>query len=160
VNTAVNPRDPTRHRQSCTSSLGVGEWLERSVARELEDEKFVTAILAEIGTRHEAVFLNYGHPAPMIVRGDGAVDFPQPTAFALPLGLGAHGTEGPEPYQADFAPGEQLLLYTDGCHRGPRRGRPLLSHRRTRPSAGGPRRASRPGGGAGGPRPARRRAAA
>ncbi|MFF7734457.1 SpoIIE family protein phosphatase [Streptomyces sp. NPDC007984] len=97
-----------------TDLSGLGERLERSVARELEGEKFVTAILAEIGTAHEAVFLNYGHPAPMIVRGDSMVDFPQPHSFALPLGLGAHGSEGPKPYRVGFAPGEQLLLYTDG----------------------------------------------
>jgi serine phosphatase RsbU (regulator of sigma subunit) len=28
--------------------------------------------------------------------------------------LGAHGADGPKPYRVDFAPGEQLLLYTDG----------------------------------------------
>ncbi len=93
---------------------GLGARLERSVARELEGEKFVTAILAEIGTDHEAVFLNYGHPAPMLVRRDGTTDFPQPFAYALPLGLGAHGTDAPEPFRVGFAPGEQLLLYTDG----------------------------------------------
>ncbi|MGW0763551.1 PP2C family protein-serine/threonine phosphatase [Streptomyces sp. NPDC002814] len=94
--------------------VGLGERLERSVARELEGERFVTAILAEIGARHEAVILNYGHPAPMVVRKEGTVDFPQPPAYALPLGLGAHGSEGPKPYRVDFAPGAQLLLYTDG----------------------------------------------
>lgn len=93
---------------------GLGERLERSAARELEGEKFVTAVLAEIGIEHEAVFLNYGHPAPMIVRKDGTVDFPQPPAFAPPLGLAADGIEGPEPYRVSFAPGERLLLYTDG----------------------------------------------
>ncbi|WP_328878758.1 PP2C family protein-serine/threonine phosphatase [Streptomyces sp. NBC_00299] len=92
----------------------LGERLERSVARELEGEKFVTAILAEIGARHEAVFLNYGHPAPIVLRRDGMVDFPRPPAYALPLGLGAHGSEGPKPHRVDFVPGEQLLLYTDG----------------------------------------------
>ncbi|MEU9154965.1 PP2C family protein-serine/threonine phosphatase [Streptomyces sp. NPDC048417] len=94
--------------------VGLGERLERSVARELEGEKFVTAVLAEIGSGHEVVFLNFGHPAPMVVRQDGNVDFPQPPAYALPLGLGAHGAEGPEPYRVAFAPGDQLLLYTDG----------------------------------------------
>ncbi|MER7838749.1 PP2C family protein-serine/threonine phosphatase [Streptomyces sp. NPDC096040] len=94
--------------------VGLGERLERSVARELEGEKFVTAVLAEIGSDHGVVFLNYGHPAPMVVRRDGTADFPQPLAYALPLGLGAHGGEGPKPYRVDFAPGEQLLLYTDG----------------------------------------------
>ncbi|WP_432164944.1 PP2C family protein-serine/threonine phosphatase [Streptomyces sp. bgisy031] len=94
--------------------LGLGERLERSVARELGGEKFVTAVLAEIGEDHEVVFLNYGHPAPMMVRRDGTADFPQPTAYALPLGLSTHGLEGPKPYRVPFAPGEQLLLYTDG----------------------------------------------
>ncbi|WP_234544892.1 PP2C family protein-serine/threonine phosphatase [Streptomyces shenzhenensis] len=94
--------------------VGLGERLERSVARELEGEKFVTAVLAEIGSGHEVVFLNFGHPAPMVVRQDGTVDFPEPPAYALPLGLGAHGAEGPEPYRVAFAPGDQLLLYTDG----------------------------------------------
>lgn len=91
----------------------VGDRLERSVARELEGEKFVTAVLAEIG-HDEAVFLNYGHPAPMLVHQDGAVDFPEPPSYALPLGLGAYGSEGRKPYRVSFTPGEQLLLYTDG----------------------------------------------
>lgn len=94
--------------------VGLGERLERSVARELEGEKFVTAVLAEIGSDHEVVFLNHGHPAPMVVRQDGGADFPQPPAYALPLGLGAHGGDRPQPYRVAFAPGDQLLLYTDG----------------------------------------------
>ncbi|WP_432043395.1 PP2C family protein-serine/threonine phosphatase [Streptomyces cadmiisoli] len=94
--------------------VGLGERLERSVARELDGEKFVTAILAEVGWNHEVVFLTYGHPVPMIVRQDGKVDFPRPPAYALPLGLGAHGGEGPKPYRVPFEPGEQVLLYTDG----------------------------------------------
>ncbi|WP_079249548.1 PP2C family protein-serine/threonine phosphatase [Streptomyces sp. IMTB 2501] len=94
--------------------VGLGERLERSVARELGGEKFVTAVLAEFGPEHDAVFLNYGHPAPMVVREDGGVDFAEPDSFALPLGLGEHGTEGPRPYRVDFIPGDQLLLYTDG----------------------------------------------
>ncbi|MEU9731484.1 PP2C family protein-serine/threonine phosphatase [Streptomyces sp. NPDC048002] len=94
--------------------VGLGERLERSVARELEGEKFVTAILAEIGGDHEAVLLNCGHPAPMLVRRDGTVHFPEPPAYALPLGLGAHDAGSPQPFRVPFAPGEQLLLYTDG----------------------------------------------
>ncbi|WP_217244853.1 PP2C family protein-serine/threonine phosphatase [Streptomyces sp. AC602_WCS936] len=92
----------------------LGERLERSVARELEDEKFVTAILAEIGHDHQVVLLNYGHPAPMVVHPDGTADFPEPPAYALPLGLSAHGGPGPDPFPVPFVPGDQLLLYTDG----------------------------------------------
>ncbi|MFJ9543236.1 PP2C family protein-serine/threonine phosphatase [Streptomyces sp. NPDC101225] len=94
--------------------VGLGERLERSVARVLEGEKFVTAVLAEVGTRQEAVFLNYGHPPPMVVREDGTAYFPQPPAYAPPLGLGLHSEGSPKPFSVGFAPGEQLLLYTDG----------------------------------------------
>jgi serine phosphatase RsbU (regulator of sigma subunit) len=94
--------------------VGLGERLERSVARELEGEKFVTAILAEIAPAGGAVLLNYGHPPPMLVGQDGSVAFPQPPTYALPLGLGVHAAEGPKPYRVDFEPGDQLLLYTDG----------------------------------------------
>ncbi|MYS55939.1 SpoIIE family protein phosphatase [Streptomyces sp. SID6013] len=92
----------------------LGERLERSLSRELEGEKFVTAVLAEIGTEEEVSFLNFGHPEPMVVRADGTVDFPEPPSYALPLGLGMHGTDGPRPYRVGFVPGDQLLLYTDG----------------------------------------------
>ncbi|WP_285574753.1 PP2C family protein-serine/threonine phosphatase [Streptomyces sp. RTGN2] len=91
----------------------LGTRLERSVAREVNGEKFVTAVLAEVRDE-EVVLLNHGHPAPMFVRRDGAVDFPLPTAYALPLGLGLHGGKPPQPYRARFGPGDQLLLYTDG----------------------------------------------
>ncbi|MFF2650069.1 PP2C family protein-serine/threonine phosphatase [Streptomyces sp. NPDC058045] len=93
---------------------GLGARLERSVERALDGERFVTAILAEIAADRGIVFLNYGHPAPLLVRRDGTVDFPRPPVYALPLGLTAHGGDRPEPYRVDFAPGEQVLLYTDG----------------------------------------------
>ncbi len=92
----------------------LGERLERSVARDLDDEKFVTAILAGVGSDHEVVLLNRGHPDPLLMRQDGTVEFPSPPAFSLPLGLGEYGGECPRPYHVAFTPGDQLLLYTDG----------------------------------------------
>ncbi|MEU2387745.1 PP2C family protein-serine/threonine phosphatase [Streptomyces sp. NPDC012461] len=94
--------------------VGLGARVERSVARELEGERFVTAILAEIGADREVVLLNYGHPAPMLVRRDGSADFPEPPAYALPLGLSELAADGPRPFRVGFAPGEQLLFHTDG----------------------------------------------
>lgn len=91
----------------------VGRRLERSVDRQLDGEKFVTAILAEV-SGHQVTFLNFGHPPPMVIRYSGTVDLPEPPAYALPLGLGEHGTAGPEPFRTGFLPGDQLLLYTDG----------------------------------------------
>lgn len=92
---------------------GVGHRLERAVNRQHDGEKFVTAILAEVRA-HEVTFLNYGHPAPMLVRSDGSVAFPEPPSYALPLGLASHGAAEPQPFRTPFAPGDQLLLYTDG----------------------------------------------
>jgi serine phosphatase RsbU (regulator of sigma subunit) len=94
--------------------VGLGERLERSVSREMEGEKFVTAVLTEVDSTGGAVMLSFGHPAPMVVHADGTVSFPEPTSHALPLGLGAYGEEGPEPYRVDFTDGDQMLLYTDG----------------------------------------------
>jgi serine phosphatase RsbU (regulator of sigma subunit) len=95
--------------------VAVGERLERALNRHLSGEKFVTAVLAEARTAEPSVtLLNYGHPAPLEVRSDGAVRFAEPPERALPLGLGAHGEPGPQPFQVAFEPGDQLLFYTDG----------------------------------------------
>ncbi|MGY3200092.1 PP2C family protein-serine/threonine phosphatase [Streptomyces sp. TE5632] len=96
-----------------TDLTGPGERVERSVAREPEGERLVTTILAEIGAGQDLVLLNYGHPAPLLVRRDGSADFPEPPSYALPLGLSAHGTDGPEPFHLEFAPGDQSLLHTE-----------------------------------------------
>jgi serine phosphatase RsbU (regulator of sigma subunit) len=93
---------------------GVSARLERALERELRGEKFVTAVLAEFGPDDGMTLLNYGHPAPMLLRPGGRVSFAEPPGRALPLGLGIHGMPGPEPFTVDFAPGDQLFLYTDG----------------------------------------------
>ncbi|MFI1733818.1 PP2C family protein-serine/threonine phosphatase [Streptomyces acidicola] len=101
--------------------VGVGSRLARSVDRQLDCEKFVIAILAEVSA-HQVTFLNFGHPAPMLVRDGGTVDLSEPESYALPLGLSAHGTPDPQPYHAAFLPGDQLLLYTDGVIKARDRG--------------------------------------
>ncbi|MEV1021300.1 PP2C family protein-serine/threonine phosphatase [Streptomyces sp. NPDC050264] len=94
---------------------GLGRRLARAVDRELEGERFVSALLVEVpaGGR-EVTFLNFGHPAPLIVRADGTTLFPEPPQYALPLGLSMHGGDPAVPYTVAFAPGDQILLYTDG----------------------------------------------
>ncbi|MEV5278099.1 PP2C family protein-serine/threonine phosphatase [Streptomyces sp. NPDC051994] len=93
---------------------GVGARVARAAERALQGEKFVTAIIAELDPANGAVFLNYGHPPPLLVRADGSVSFPEPARYALPLGLGLGPDDGPHPFAVPFAPGDQLLLYTDG----------------------------------------------
>ncbi|WP_189964921.1 PP2C family protein-serine/threonine phosphatase [Streptomyces violascens] len=92
----------------------VGARVARTADRALRGEKFVTALLAELSPENGAAFLNYGHPPPLLMREGGVVHFPEPAQYALPLGLGLHGTDGPRPFRVDFGPGDQLLLHTDG----------------------------------------------
>ncbi|NLU69644.1 PP2C family protein-serine/threonine phosphatase [Streptomyces sp. HNM0574] len=94
--------------------VAVGERLERALDRHLLGEKFVTAVLAEVRERDRATLLNFGHPAPLVIRPDGTVHFAEPPERALPLGLGIHGTASPQPHRVPFVPGDQLLFYTDG----------------------------------------------
>lgn len=119
--------------------LAVGERLERALDRHLLGEKFVTAVLVEVRQAYEvgdpgaagvpggradgktdkgrdegATLLNFGHPAPLAIRHDGSVHFAEPPQRCLPLGLGLHGIEAPRPHEVPFAPGDQLLFYTDG----------------------------------------------
>ena len=96
------------------SLSAVGERLERALDRHLLGEKFVTAVLAEVKERDRATLLNYGHPAPLVIRPDGTVHYAEPPERALPLGLGLHGAPVPAPHRVSFVPGDQLLFYTDG----------------------------------------------
>ncbi|MFJ3974204.1 PP2C family protein-serine/threonine phosphatase [Streptomyces sp. NPDC090021] len=96
----------------------VGSRVDRAVQRQLGldpgSEKFVTALLAEITEPKGITFLNYGHPAAMVMGGDGHVSFPGPRRHTPPLGLVWDASDAPEPYFVPFGPGCQLLLYTDG----------------------------------------------
>lgn len=91
----------------------VGARLERALNRRLKGEDFVTAILVEIRDE-DLTLLNYGHPAPLVLRADGGSLFAEPEQAAPPLGLADLEPDPPEPYGLPFTSGDQLLLYTDG----------------------------------------------
>jgi serine phosphatase RsbU (regulator of sigma subunit) len=93
---------------------GVGERVQRAADRTISGEKFVTALMVEITAAGGATMLNYGHPAPMVVRAGGQVEFPEPPVYALPLGVGLPAPDRVEPFAVVFGPGDQMLLYTDG----------------------------------------------
>jgi serine phosphatase RsbU (regulator of sigma subunit) len=93
---------------------GVVARIENALSRSLSGEKFVTAVLAEFDDGDAATLLNCGHPPPLILsRGDGGV-FAEPRESAPPLGLIELADAGPRPYTVRFAPGDQMLIYTDG----------------------------------------------
>lgn len=92
----------------------VGARLERALNRRLEGEEFVTAVLVEVDEERAVSMLNYGHPAPLLVRETGEVAFAEPPVYCAPLGLAELGPDGPAPFTVPMVPGDQLLLYTDG----------------------------------------------
>ncbi|WP_327116385.1 serine/threonine-protein phosphatase [Streptomyces sp. NBC_01341] len=100
---------------------GVVQRLERALAREstrrggLDSmEGFVTAVLAEIPAGADTLrVVNRGHPEPLVLHADGALDVLRPTEPALPLGMGLdvwpdRADEWPLPAGATF------LAFTDG----------------------------------------------
>jgi len=100
---------------------GVAQRLERALAREAVRrsdpdavEGFVTAVLAEIPPGAQRVrMVNRGHPDPLLLHGDGAVEALTPSEPALPLGMDL----GARPDRSDeweLPPGGTLLFYTDG----------------------------------------------
>jgi sigma-B regulation protein RsbU (phosphoserine phosphatase) len=83
--------------------------LDRSASRQLGDEDFVTAVLAEFGPRGQLKLVNCGHPPPLLLRGGAARPLAARTP-TTPLGLDPH----PAVERVELDPADRLLLYTDG----------------------------------------------
>ncbi|SCE62640.1 Serine phosphatase RsbU, regulator of sigma subunit [Streptomyces sp. OspMP-M43] len=100
---------------------GVAQRLERALAREgtrrygLDAmEGFITAVLAEIPPGSASLRLvNRGHPEPILLHADGALEVLAPSVPAMPLGMDL----GVWPDRADewaMPAGATLLAFTDG----------------------------------------------
>nr|QIY66966.1 SpoIIE family protein phosphatase [Streptomyces sp. RPA4-2] len=94
--------------------LAVVGRIERSLARNLGGDDFVTAVVAGYGQAGHLEVVNCGHAPPLLVRASGSVEAVEPTHPAPPLGLRALSGELPSLQVLPFADGDQLLLYTDG----------------------------------------------
>jgi serine phosphatase RsbU (regulator of sigma subunit) len=89
--------------------------IETSLARQLGDEQFVTAVLAEISADGDKIeLLSCGHPAPLLL-GAGQPRFIEPAEGSLPLGLGDLADVPRIPVIIAFEPGSEILFYTDGA---------------------------------------------
>ena len=75
----------------------------------LGDEDFVTALLVDLTRPETIVLTSCGHPPAILVRPDGSATFLEAPA-GLPLGVGNDAEEKSYPW----APGDRILLYTDG----------------------------------------------
>ena len=92
----------------------IADRLEISLGRQLTDEQFVTAILAEVSPDGSRItLLSCGHPPPLLITHH-AGRFVESAAPSLPLGLASLGTAPREVITVPFAPDDQMLFYTDG----------------------------------------------
>ncbi|MFF5476744.1 PP2C family protein-serine/threonine phosphatase [Streptomyces sp. NPDC012935] len=93
--------------------LSVVTRIERSLARNLGSDDFVTAVVAGYPRDGQLEVVNCGHAPPLLVR-DSVVVAVDPERPAPPLGLRTLSDETPALHVLPFADGDQLLLYTDG----------------------------------------------
>ncbi|MEO3791228.1 PP2C family protein-serine/threonine phosphatase [Nonomuraea sp. B10E15] len=91
----------------------IGERLEVSLTRHLDDEQFVTATVAEVH-EGEMTLVHFGHPPPMLIRPDGTCSTMEPPEQGLPLGLGALDAAAAKPQRIPFGEGDRILFVTDG----------------------------------------------
>jgi len=88
--------------------------IEVTLDRELGDEEFITAVLAQVspdGTKMEVI--NCGHPQPLQL-GPRGPQFLGPAEGNPPLGLGLSGVTDRHSFTVSLRPGEPVLFYTDG----------------------------------------------
>ncbi|MEU3279054.1 PP2C family protein-serine/threonine phosphatase [Streptomyces antibioticus] len=94
--------------------LAVVDRIERSLARNLGGDDFVTAVVAGYPSTGLLEVVNCGHAPPLLVRADGAIVAVEPTHPSPPLGLRALHDQKPSLQVLPFTDADQLLLYTDG----------------------------------------------
>ncbi|MFF7486924.1 PP2C family protein-serine/threonine phosphatase [Streptomyces luteogriseus] len=94
--------------------LAVVDRIERSLARNLGRDDFVTAVVAGYPRAGQLEVVNCGHNPPLLVSASGTISTVEPAHPAPPLGLRALTGHTPGLQVLPFADGDQLLLYTDG----------------------------------------------
>lgn len=88
--------------------------IELSLERQLGNEEFVTAVLAEIPPDPSPVtVLNCGHPPPLLLAG-GTQRFIEPASAGLPLGLSRLMAIPRDMSVVSLGPADLILFYTDG----------------------------------------------
>jgi serine/threonine protein phosphatase PrpC len=87
--------------------------MDEAVGEQFPDERYVTAVIAQLDLRAGRLsWISAGHPPPLVIR-DGRLSRTLTAPPAAPLGI---PLQGPSPVVAEesLEPGDLLLLYTDG----------------------------------------------
>ncbi|MFI1931505.1 PP2C family protein-serine/threonine phosphatase [Streptomyces sp. NPDC020330] len=92
----------------------VGLKMSCALARRGAEERFVTAVVAELSDDGALTLVNYGHTAPLVLPAPGGVAEAAPDRPGMPLGLGALGDSRPGRHGRTLAPGDRVLFHTDG----------------------------------------------
>jgi serine phosphatase RsbU (regulator of sigma subunit) len=92
----------------CPTLSEVARRMDSRICSYLGDEDFVTALLAEIRDDGACEIVSCGHPPALLAAGGVLTEVGR--CDSLPLGLGASPTAS----TVHLAPGDRLLLYTDG----------------------------------------------
>jgi sigma-B regulation protein RsbU (phosphoserine phosphatase) len=77
------------------------------------EDKFVTMLLTVLDpARHEVTFANAGHMPPLMRRASGVVEEAAEAQGGLPLGIDSDSTY--QQFSIQLAPGDAMIMYTDG----------------------------------------------
>ncbi len=94
--------------------LAVVGRIERSLARNLGADDFVTAVVVGLPPEGHLEVVNCGHAPPLLISASKDVTAVEPAPPAPPLGLRSLLDVSPGLQRLPFSAGDQLLLYTDG----------------------------------------------
>jgi serine phosphatase RsbU (regulator of sigma subunit) len=99
-------------RRQNASLIDTGEFIERVLVEQLGSERYCTAVLLDMDINTGQIsWINHGHHSPVVIRnGSWSGLLPCPPAHPLGTDLGIKATLCRE----QLAPGDRLVLYTDG----------------------------------------------